>query len=308
MVSPCMSNTGKFAFLGFSSVFLCVWVVSPLFANPPVASYIFPAGGQRGTSVKVRVGGLYLYKRCGFELLGLGVEASKELTSTPTVWFEGPILPLPASQQAEDYPRDMAGDIRIAADATLGTRHGRLWTAEGAAGGLRFVVGELPEIIEQEIDGDPQPVDVSLPVTINGRIFPREDVDVWRFAARKGQTITAEVCAAHLGSPLDSHLEALDSYGRKIVENDDSDGSDSRLHFTVPEDGQYQLRIKDVNFQGGQAYVYRLTVSAGPYVDHVYPLGGRRGSKVRFRLQGAAVPADAVEVTLPSEASGDYRH
>jgi hypothetical protein len=173
---------------------------------------------------------------------------------------------------------------------------------------LRFVVGELPEIVEQEIDGDPQPVDVALPVTINGRIFPREDVDVWRFAARKGQTITAVVCAAHLGSPLDSHLEALDAHGRKIAENDDSDGPDSRLHFTAPEDGPYQLRIKDVNFQGGQAYVYRLTVTAGPAVDHVYPLGGRRGSKVRFRLQGADVPADAVEATLPRETPRDYRH
>jgi hypothetical protein len=31
-------------------------------ANPPVASYIYPAGGQRGTTVKVRVGGLFLYE------------------------------------------------------------------------------------------------------------------------------------------------------------------------------------------------------------------------------------------------------
>ncbi len=100
-------------------------------------------------------------------------------------------------------------------------RYGRVWTAEGAAGGLRFVVGELPEIVEKEIDGDPIPVDVALPVTINGRIFPREDVDIWAFDARKGQRIRAEVCAAKLGSPLDSHLEVYDPHGRKIAENDD---------------------------------------------------------------------------------------
>ena len=39
-------------------------------ANPPVASYIFPAGGQRGATVNVRVGGLFLYQKCGFEILG----------------------------------------------------------------------------------------------------------------------------------------------------------------------------------------------------------------------------------------------
>jgi len=85
-----------------------------------VASYLFPPGGQRGKTVPVRVGGLFLYKSCGFELLGPGVEATKQLRSTRTLWFEGPILPLPDSQQAEDYPRDMAGEIKIAADAPLG--------------------------------------------------------------------------------------------------------------------------------------------------------------------------------------------
>jgi hypothetical protein len=248
------SIRGHLLHLSFlSSLCLCVSVVSSLHANPPKASYIFPAGGQRGSTVKVRVGGLYLYKSCSFELLGAGVDASKQLRSMPTLWFEGPLLPLPASQQVEDYPRDMAGEIRIAADAALGTRRGRLWTAEGAAGGLRFVVGDLPEIVEQEIDGDPLPVGVALPVTINGRIFPREDVDDWSFTARKGQRIAAEVCAARLGSPLDSRLELFDPHGHKIA--------DSRLTFTAKEDGKYRLRIQDANQQGGQAYVYRLTVA-----------------------------------------------
>src|SRR5262249_31695364 len=148
-------------------------------ANPPVASYIFPAGGQRGTKVEVRVGGLFLHQACGLELHGPGVTASKELKRTHTRWFEGPILPLPDSQQAEDYPRDMAGTITITPDAEPGLRRGRLWTAEGAASGLSFMVGDLPEIVENEIDGDPVPVEVKLPVTINGRIFPRQNVDVW---------------------------------------------------------------------------------------------------------------------------------
>src|SRR2546430_6889940 len=41
-------------------VALSLAVVPPLRANPPVASYVFPAGGQRGTTVPVRVGGLFL--------------------------------------------------------------------------------------------------------------------------------------------------------------------------------------------------------------------------------------------------------
>jgi hypothetical protein len=266
-----------------------------VFANPPAASYIFPAGGQRGTTVKVRVGGLYLYKSCSFELLGAGVEASQQLRSTPTLWFEGPRLPLPASQQAEDYPRDMAGEVRIAADASPGARRGRLWTAEGAAGGLRFMVGELPEIIEQEIDGDPIPVDVTLPVTINGRIFPREDVDDWTFHARKGQTITAEVCAACLGSPLDSRLEVFDPHGRKIAENDDADSADSCLRFTASEDGKYRLRLHDVNQRGGPAYVYRLTVTA----DRVDDPSHKRLSVKPQTTEGFQLRLTTEALTLP---------
>ena len=44
-------------------------------ADPPTASYVFPAGGQRGQTVAVRVGGLNLYQSCGFEMLGPGVQA-----------------------------------------------------------------------------------------------------------------------------------------------------------------------------------------------------------------------------------------
>jgi hypothetical protein len=271
------------------------------FANPPKASYIFPAGGQRGTTVQARIGGLYLYKSCAFELLGAGVEASRLLRSMPTLWFEGPRLPLQASQQAEDYPRDMAGQVRIAADAALGVRCGWLWTAEGAAGGLRFVVGDLTEIIEHEIEGDPLPVEVRPPLTINGRIFPREDVDDWSFLARKGQSITIAVNAARLGSPLDSRLELFDPHGRKIAENDDAGSADSRLHFTANEEGKYRLRIQDANQQGGPAYVYRLTIAADTVVDRLDPphqprtsqagvaSGGHGSADFQLRLVGDTV-------------------
>jgi hypothetical protein len=59
---------------------------SPVGADPPVASYIFPAGGQRGTTVRVRVGGLNLHKGCGFEVLGPGVVTSPQLRRTDTLW------------------------------------------------------------------------------------------------------------------------------------------------------------------------------------------------------------------------------
>src|SRR5437879_4638339 len=146
------------------TVLVTLLVPSLAAANAPVASYIFPAGAQRGTKVNVRVGGLFLYQKCGFEMLGLGITAPSQLTSTKTTWFEGPILPLPDSQRQEDYPRDMAGTIAVSTDAPLGVRYWRLWTSQGATASMKFIVGDLPEIVEGEIDGDPIPVPVKLPV------------------------------------------------------------------------------------------------------------------------------------------------
>ncbi len=275
--------------------------------DPPVASYIFPAGGQRGRSVDFHVGGLNLYDSCNFEMLGPGVEASRTLRRTKTTWFEGPLIPLPDSQQQEDYPKDSAGRVTIAADAPLGLRHWRLSTDQGATPAMKFIVGDLPEMIEKEIEGDPVPVEVKLPVTINGRIFPRENVDVWTFAAKKGQHCTCEVNALRLGSPLDARLEIRGPDDRPLAEKV-GEGSDPVVRFTAPADGQYSARIHDVRFQGGQAYVYRLTITTDPYVDRVYPLGGRRGTTAKFELLGQGLPAEPVDIQLPANGKDDFTH
>ena len=71
------------------------------------------------------------------------------------------------------------------------------------------MVGDLPEIVEPDAGAVPQPL--TLPVTINGRIFPREDVDEWSVHLNKGASITAEALAAKLGSPLEVRLEAREA-------------------------------------------------------------------------------------------------
>jgi len=278
---------------------------SDVCADPPVASYIFPAGGQRGTTVPVRVGGLFLYGRCGFEMLGPGIKVPGSLTRAKTVWFEGSLLPLPDSQRQEDYPKDLAGQVQIDKNAPTGVRHWRVWTSQGAAPAMKFMIGELPEVIEQEIDGDPVSVSVTLPVTVNGRIFPREDVDIWSFHARKGQPVHCEVHAARLGSPLDARLEVRDPQGRRLAESDGR-GLDPVLGFTAPADGDYQVHIHDVRFQGGQAYVYRLTITSGPCIDRFYPLGGKRGSTIKLETVGQGLPMSPIEVALPAQPAADF--
>lgn len=268
-------------------------------SEPPTAAYVFPAGGQRGTTVPVRIGGHFLHDKAEFLIAGPGAQGRSPIDRVPTTWFEGPLILQPASQQKEDYPKDYASEIHIAADAPLGVRFWHGTTSQGITPGMRFVLGDLPEVVEAESEDRSPTKPLTLPVTVNGRIFPREDVDDWTFEAKAGQVITAEVNAARIGSGLDSRLEVLDSSGRVIAENSDTFGLDSFVRFAVPSDGKYTVRIHDIRFEGLQHFVYRLTISAGSWLDRVYPLGGKRGSTVPLQLFGANLPSDRLEFVVP---------
>jgi hypothetical protein len=256
-------------------------------ADDPATSYIFPAGGQRGTTVDCRVGGLNLSGECGFRVLGAGLDAPATIRSMPTLILPGPHYQNPIAQQPFDYPQDLAAQIRISADAVPGVRYWYCTTSEGATQLRSFVVGDLPEVLEDERktrQGRPQKI--ALPVTVNGRIYPRGDLDEYEFAAKAGDFLNCEVLSKRLGHRLDARLELFDASGRSLAESENGSGGDPVLIARVPADGRYVLRIHDVAFEGNQDYVYRLSVRLGPSVTHVFPAGGKQGDPTRLRLYG----------------------
>src|SRR5207244_2468796 len=147
---------------------------------------------------------------------------------------------------------------------------------------------------------------VLLPVTINGRIFPREDVDLWRFHAEKGQTITCEVASRRLGYPLRGVLDVTTADGRPVagVHKQIEKSGDPTVWFSAPEAGDYQVGIHDAGFEGGQNLVYRLTLKPGPRIESFYPLGGRRGETVQLQIAGPGAGSRTVAVSLAAAAGG----
>ena len=55
-----------------------------------------------------------------FAFEGAGIQCGPRVKAVETVWFEGPMILKPESQRKDDYPKDHAGDLTIAADAALG--------------------------------------------------------------------------------------------------------------------------------------------------------------------------------------------
>ena len=255
-------------------------------AEPPGVSYVFPAGAQRGKALEARVGGFYFHGNARFEFANGLLHAQPQLAEMQTLFFNGPLILKPASQNREDYPKDYAARISVPADAPLGPHLWRCATSQGVTPSMKFVVGDLPELLEQELEGPQSPTAVRLPLTINGRIFPREDSDGWSFSAQQGETLTCELAARSLGSPLQGVLELLppgEGKVRELHQSTSQDG-DPVLCFTAPHSGTYTIRVRDAGFGGGQQFVYRLSVFAGRPVQSVFPLGGRAGAQAEVAL------------------------
>lgn len=131
---------------------------------------------------------------------------------------------------------------------------------------VAFYVTELPCVMEQEPNDTPsQATPVSIPCAINGRIATRRDNDCFRFKGVKGQALRVEVKARRFGtslrSSLDSILEILSPTGTVVASNDDESGKDAGLVFTPAVDGEFVVRLRDLNSKGGDAAVYCLELS-----------------------------------------------
>jgi len=99
--------------------------------------------------------------------------------------------------------------------------------------------------------------------TIQGVIGEAKDVDVFKFEARAGTHITAEIFAARYGSLLDAILTLYDDQAHILATSDDTDtGADAILRTNILADGAYYLSLIDAHDRGGAVCVYHLMVNS----------------------------------------------
>ncbi len=202
--------------------------------------------------------------------------------------------------------------VTIAADAELGERDLRVVGPAGLSNRYRFFIGDLTEINEVEPNSEKSQAQriESLPVLINGQIT-EGDRDYYRFAAKAGQTIVCDVQARSIvpyladASPgwFDACLTLYDASGKRLKYVDDYRfRPDPLLVFQADKDAEYVLEIRDVVYRGRPDFVYRLSIGALPYITHIFPLGGQRGSTAQIELHGLNLPAQKVSVTIPADS------
>lgn len=255
-------------------------------AAAPEVKALFPAGVQVGTSVTAKV---------------VGTPG----TAPVQAWCDRSDLTLQVSEKGEELT------VTAAADAPAGIAWIRLSNAEGASSLRPFLVGLLPEVVESEPNNTRAEAQ-ALPaggVTVNGVLHKRGEVDTFSVPLQAGQTLIASVESSYtLGSPMDGVLQLLTPDGFVIEQNDDDHGADPQVVFTVPVDGDYRLRLfafprepdSSIEYSGRDEYVYRLTATAGPFVDRVEPAPGAGPDS--FALKGWNLPSDAPPATIPIDA------
>jgi hypothetical protein len=183
--------------------------------------------------------------------------------------------------------KSITAKITVAADASPGEREVRAVSPTGISEPLVFSLSDLPEVNETGTNQSPETAQTfDLPAALNGRIKAPAEVDYYRFHAKKGDQLIFEVYGSRIGSPLDSSLALLNAEGKELARNEDANGLDSLIEFAVPDEADYLLQIRDFRYRGGADYRYRLHAGTLPYLDSIFPLGGRRGQSVEIALEG----------------------
>ncbi|MFN5850833.1 MAG: PPC domain-containing protein, partial [Pirellulaceae bacterium] len=239
-----------------TAIVLCSTV--PSSAAPPELARWFPTGGQRGTTLELKAEG------------------------TLPDW---PISAVASDPRIALVAKETKGvfEVTIAPEVPPGLVTIRLHGPQGASVAKPWMIGGMPEVLEAEPNNgvmEAQSI-ASLPAAVSGRLEKSGDVDLYRVALTAGQQLVVQAIANRgLDAPLDSCLELLNTKGLVVARNHDSRGLDPMLVFIAPEPGEYLVRLygfpsnpdSTIGLVGGEAMVYRLLISTGPWIDAVLPL------------------------------------
>ena len=293
-------------------VILFTLLATPLYAQKLSMGYLYPAGGQVGTTVEIEAGGLNINK------------AVKVLFSHPDI--KGEIEPIKESatskrrrRRLNDQSSPQLADkvkikITIGGNVPCGLYDLRLQGPKGVSNMLPFEVSSYPNFLENKNSWPKRPNEVySLPAVLCGYVSPG-GVDYFRFSGRKGETIVAEVKGRQLVPYIADAvpgwfqpvIKILDSQGKEIAYSDDYyHHVDPVIMTTLPKDGKYTLMIHDAIYRGRQDFNYRIQLGVIPFVTGRYPAYGVAGKKVKQQLEGVNLGATKTTAKVKKEG---YHH
>ena len=264
-------------------------LAAPLVFSNPTLTSVSPPGGQRGSAVRL-------------DLKGNGLDGKIRVRSE----IPGSITELSAEGPARQYL------LEIAPDAEPGAYPLAVETAAGLTNTWLFSVSAFPEVLENEsrrpraprndLEQGAQPIET--PVVVNGTLSAA-DRDLYRVSLKAGERIVLEVEARRLGSAVDPVLTIRSPGEGILARSDDSAGigSDARIDFRAPEDGNYLIEVHDARFSRQQRNFYRLLAGSIEYAEAIFPLGWTQGEPVEVEFSGGTLESPR-RVTVEGKQAG----
>lgn len=284
---------------------LCAIISTTLYAQKLSLGYLYPSGGQVGTTVEIEAGGLNINKATKVLFSHEGISAEIE-----------PIKESAAKKRKRRRLNDQSSPqladrvklrITIAVDVPCGMYDLRLQGVSGVSNMLPFEVASYPNFVENNRASQRNPNRVTaLPAVLCGYVTPG-GVDYFNFEGEKGQTIVATVKARQMVPYIADAvpgwfqpvLKIVDSEGREVAYSDDYHHNvDPVIITTLPKNDNYTVIIHDAIYRGREDFNYRIHLGVIPFVTGRYPAYGTVGKSVKQQLEGVNLGATSAKVKV----------
>jgi hypothetical protein len=255
----------------------------------PRLNTLTPTGGKIGTSFEVAFAGTEVEEPTALIFSHPGITGPAIIPPLPPV--DPKAKPDPKKKDPVRPPITKF-NVTIAKDVPPGFYDVRLVNKNGVSNPRRFVVGDLIEVAEKEPNNDvEQAQKVEIGTTINGAISAGTDVDYFSFVGKKGQRMLVTCLAASIDSRLDPEIRVFSPKGLELAYYRPHPGEDGLADVTLPEDGEYLIRLNKFTYTAGSAeYFYRLNIALAPFIDAIHPTMIEPGKAAQITLYGRNLP------------------
>ena len=223
----------------------------------------------------------------------------------------GEVLPLSDKEKkSKSRLQKLKVKFTIDENALPGVRDFRLATPAGASTLGQLVIVRDKVIFESKSNNtSAQAQSVSLPATICGKIEKAEDVDFFKFKAKKEELFSFHVRSMRLQNKIhdlqqhsDPILTLRTSAGVTIAASDNFFFGDPFISHKFENDGEYLLEIRDVRYQGNAYWQYSIEVNSRPFVTNIFPFGLPPGKENKVELIGFGLKENRAKFSLPMSA------
>jgi hypothetical protein len=281
-----------------------LWLAGPVRAQQdralpePRLNSVLPMGAKAGTTVEVTVTGTDIEDPEALLFSHPGIKATPIAVPEPPE--PDPKKPAPKKGPKPSVTRFT---VTIPPDCPLGIHDVRLANSWGVSNARAFVVGDLAEVLEKEPNNDvPEAQRVELNSTINGVLSSPTDVDYYLFTGKKGQRVLFSCLASSIDSRAHPALEVYDVRGRLLTSNRNYFENDALADVTLPEDGDYLVRLFEFTYtQGSADHFYRLSLSTTPWIDAIHPCVVEAGKPATITIHGRNLPGGIPDPTAFSD-------